>query len=201
MAISDSQRTTIDIGEYLIGVRNPLEAAEAAATVAIDEIRGYLSSGKSPVVGESFPKLSPKYAEKMKGGDTTPNLYLEGDLQNSLDWELIGTDLIIGVDDSQEGKSDGHTNFSGDSKLPQRRFLADEGQVFKFQDKIYETVSLFQEDIEQVLEQVIAESTNKYTPAQVKDLDELEYEQQIIKRKPKQTSIELLGIQLQDLLR
>ena len=116
-----------------------------------------MSEGRSPLTGRNFKKLSDTYADAKKNGDTTPNLYLEGDLYESLQFEREpGTNnLIIGVDSSEEGKADGHNNFSGDSPLPQRRFLADSesGEQFKNQNKILkDTLPLYEEDVQAAIE-------------------------------------------------
>jgi hypothetical protein len=96
-----------------------------------DEIFRFVSSGRSPVAGRTFDKLDPKYADKYKGGNRTPNLELEGDMLDSLEFELTSRGIEIGIFDSDEqGKADGHNNFSGDSKLPTRRFIPDENEDF-----------------------------------------------------------------------
>lgn len=108
------------------------EVKEAVGQFIIDSIIDTVGSGTSPVSGErSFKKLTKKYADKEKGGDTTPNLYLLGDMLGSLDFKITKDGVKIGVDESQWGKADGHNNFSGESQLPKRRFIPDEGQTFK----------------------------------------------------------------------
>ena len=96
-----------------------------------DEILRFVSSGRSPVAGRTFDKLDPNYANKYKGGNRTPNLELEGDMLDSLEFELTSTGIEIGIfDEEQQGKADGHNNFSDDSKLPTRRFIPDENEDF-----------------------------------------------------------------------
>lgn len=114
-----SQRTKAkdEIGEFVVG-----------------EILDQLSKGRSPVSGESFKRLSKEYADSKKGGDITPNLELEGDLLNALEYKRTKDGIKVGIFKSSElGKADGHNNFSGESKLPKRRFIPDEGQSFKRQ--------------------------------------------------------------------
>jgi hypothetical protein len=108
------------------------ELKEDIAELIVDEIKIKLAKGESPVEGESFDPLSEEYAKKEKNGNRRPNLNLEGDLWDSLEAKFDGNKLVVGVFDSKEvPKADGHNNFSGDSKLPQRRFIPDEDQSFR----------------------------------------------------------------------
>lgn len=89
-------------------------------------------SGSSPVSGESFPKLTRKYADSKKGGDRTPDLNLTGEMLSSLRVQKKrGNTLRLTVLTDQQPKADGHNNFSGKSKLPRRRFIPEEDQTFK----------------------------------------------------------------------
>jgi len=98
----------------------------------VDSILEKLSSGKSPVEGESFQKLDKDYASKFKGGNRTPNLELDGDLLESLGFRNTRDGVAVGIlSASQRPKADGHNNFSGDSKLPTRRFIPGSDQSFK----------------------------------------------------------------------
>jgi hypothetical protein len=100
-----------------------------------DEIFRFVSSGNSPVAGRgAFQRLSKEYADNEKGGNRTANLELEGDMLDSLEFELTSRGIEIGIFDSgEQGKADGHNNFSGDSKLPTRRFIPDDNETFKSQ--------------------------------------------------------------------
>jgi hypothetical protein len=99
-----------------------------------EEILRALSSGKSPVAGESFKKLNKEYADEMKDGNRTPNLELDGDLLDALRYKSNDRGIEIGIFKSSEvPKADGHNNFSGDSKLPTRRFIPKDDQKFKQQ--------------------------------------------------------------------
>ena len=100
----------------------------------IREILNYVQDGNSPVQGKgSFKKLSDKYAKLEKGGDKNPNLELNGDMLDALTYETrSGSAIEFGIfDKTQAPKADGHNNFSGDSKLPLRRFIPDEGENLK----------------------------------------------------------------------
>jgi hypothetical protein len=97
-----------------------------------DEILRALSAGKSPVVGETFKKLNKEYADEEKGGNRTPNLELDGDMLDALIYKNNDKGIEIGIFSSSEvPKADGHNNFSGDSKLPKRRFIPKDDQKFK----------------------------------------------------------------------
>jgi len=52
---------------------------------------------------------------------------------NALKYELrSGSEIEFGIfDRSQAPKADGHNNFSGDSKLPLRRFIPDRDETLK----------------------------------------------------------------------
>ena len=102
------------------------------AELIVDEIKINLAKGESPVSGEAFKSLSKKYADKEKNGNREPNLNLEGDLWDSIEAKFDGNRLLVGVFDKKEvPKADGHNNFSGESRLPKRRFIPDEDQSFK----------------------------------------------------------------------
>lgn len=109
---------------------------------AIDEVGNYLveqtivnsSQGKSPVSGEgNYPALSPIYKKKKveEGGVPKPNLELEGAMYDETDFVATKDGLKIGVFGERAAAADGHNNLSGKSKLPQRRFLPDEGQRYR----------------------------------------------------------------------
>jgi hypothetical protein len=125
MAISSLIRTEIDLTEDIEkhNVKDVDLALKSVGQIVIDDITDYLLVGESAVIGESFEPLSSDYADREKGGDTTPNLKLMGALWTSLSSEAEGNRLIAGVDESEEDKADGHNNFSGKSRLPQRRFI------------------------------------------------------------------------------
>lgn len=100
----------------------------------------------SPVNGRNFPQLSPEYKhhKEDEGGTPVPNLELTGQLMSSVVVDMSGDKLLLTVGDDQQGKADGHNNFSGDSKLPLRRFIpnANDGETFrpKIRDGIREII-------------------------------------------------------------
>lgn len=96
-----------------------------------------------------FKKLNKEYAREQKGGNETPNLELDGDMLDALvSQNRRGSEIEFGIFKSKQvGKADGHNNFSGDSKLPTRRFIPDEDENLKrdIEQKIKATIAEFQE--------------------------------------------------------
>lgn len=104
----------------------------------IDEILRDLSQGKSPVSGKNFKKLNKLYADDQKGGDTTPNLELEGDMLSELTWKPAKGGIEIGFfdDNDETAKAYGHnTGMKGhktlSGKVPQRQFIPRSSETFK----------------------------------------------------------------------
>jgi hypothetical protein len=111
-----------------------------------------VADAESPVTGRSFKALSKDYkALKDKEGFTPkPNLEKEGDLLNALDVTPTAEGFEIGIYGAEAPKADGHNNFSGDSSLPERRFIPKEGQNFD---------SSIQRGVEAMIADAIAENT------------------------------------------
>ena len=137
MAI-DKESKTINLNDFGFGkIKNASDRTEAKKEIGdliVNEILRYVQDGNSPVAGYSaFKKLNPVYAKEEKGGDKTPNMELNGDMLDALEFiSRRGSEIEIGIfKSSQVGKADGHNNFSGDSKLPLRRFIPDENESFK----------------------------------------------------------------------
>lgn len=128
------------------------EALTQVGEFLIDSILERVSEGKSPVAGERFRQLKSNYADKKKGGDRTPNLELTGDLLDSLSFRVIDTGIEVGyfsgVSQNTLGKADGHNNFSGQSKLPTRRFIPLDNQEFMptIQRELNAIINEFKED-------------------------------------------------------
>ena len=99
----------------------------------IDSILDRVGSAESPVSGESFPKLSEDYKKKKasEGGTPIANLELTGSMLDNLKYRPTASGIEIGIFGDNAPKADGHNNFSGKSRIPTRRFLPGEGQVFK----------------------------------------------------------------------
>lgn len=131
MAINKiTKNLNLDLSNVPVNQRSA--AKEDVGNFVKEEILRSLSTGNSPVAGEQFKKLSKQYADEFKGGNQTPNLELEGDLLDALKFEEKASGIEIGIFPGKEvPKADGHNNFSGDSKLPKRRFIPEENQTFK----------------------------------------------------------------------
>lgn len=119
MDLSESEKTRIaeKVGEYLV-----LETLSS------------LENAKSPVIGESFPKLTKEY-KKFKleaGGSGIPDMELTRDMKDEFTFQTTSEGLELGVFGSSAPKADGHNKFSGkESANPQRRWLPDEGQKYR----------------------------------------------------------------------
>lgn len=123
----------IDLSEYDIPKEIRDEVHEAVAEYLREQILISVADQVSPVTGRGFKRLSKNYA-KLKldeTGSTDANLDLTGSMLQSLDVTTTRRGLVIGVFGADAPKADGHNNFSGESRLPRRQFLPEEGQRFK----------------------------------------------------------------------
>jgi phage gpG-like protein len=108
------------------------------------EILAYTKRGTSPVEdGDWQRSLSKSYLKKKKaqGGASYSDLRLDGDLMSSLEVGQFGNKLRVTVSDDQQGKADGHNNFSGNSPLPERQFIPDETKGQHFDQKIIKKIA------------------------------------------------------------
>ena len=112
------------------------EALSDIQDFVLESVLSDTAAQRSAVTGRPFAKLSPDYAKvkKGKGGKPVPNLELDGDLLSSL--KVVKKSkgrLVLTVDDDQGDKADGHNNHSGDSPLPERKFIPsdDNGESFR----------------------------------------------------------------------
>lgn len=99
----------------------------------VEQVLLNVSKAKTPVEGEGWPALSPKYKERkvQLGGVPKANMELNGDLLDSLSTQETDKGIEIGFFDDQAWKADGHLKFSGEkNKTPKRRFLPGKGQHF-----------------------------------------------------------------------
>jgi phage gpG-like protein len=129
------------------------DVADQVGRYLVEEINASLASSRSPVEGESFPRLSADY-KKQKVADGfagVPDLERSGALKDALDFQATSKGIKIGFfsDKENAGKADGHNNFSGSSLIPQRRFLPDVGQKFK---------SSIEKDIKDIISEAVANS-------------------------------------------
>lgn len=114
---------------------NVREAKQRLAELVREEVLNHVGQSKSPVAGEGWKSsLSPSY-KKQKGKYSSvlkANMELHGDLLDNLDCVINRNgNLELRNTGSQAAKSDGHNNHSGDSSLPQRRFIPDAEQTFR----------------------------------------------------------------------
>lgn len=163
-----SERTTTELDLFDESqIRDPATRDKAKQMIGdylVEAIQQAVGHDMSPVDGEGkFKKLSKEYAHKKKEevGNTEPNLELSGDMLNALAFRETSKGIEIGVFGEQAPKADGHNNFSGDSRIPTRRFLPDEGQEF---------IGEIEDNVRQIMANVVADSVN-VTKEDLQDVD------------------------------
>lgn len=111
------------------------EILEEVGQYVVEEILSYCAEHNSPVAGHGrFPALSKQYKRRKQdaGRPGVPDLVFDGDMLDALNYSSRSSTVRVGVERGKESdKADGHCNISGDSKLPLRRFIPDEGETFK----------------------------------------------------------------------
>jgi hypothetical protein len=121
-------------GESAAGIEDKEALLEKIADLVTETVKERAVTGLSTVSGRGkWAKLSKDYAASRKGGNRTANLTLEGDMLGSFGTtKLSGNILRTSLPDDEQGKADGHNNFSGASQLPERRFVPDaqEGETW-----------------------------------------------------------------------
>lgn len=159
----------IDFTDELQGLsqEDKQQVREEIGELLVEQILDSLASEETPVQGGRYKaSLSPDYAKKKKDetGSSAANLDLTGELIRSIDYRIKGNSIQVGVFDSENaGKADGHNNFSGRSKLPQRQFLPQEGQKFKsdISSLIKETIENYKSDIAELDEAKLEQISSK----------------------------------------
>jgi hypothetical protein len=123
------------------------EVVDSVKDYILEQVLLHVAEGKSPVAGHGkFKKLDKDYAERKdeEGGTVLAgrgsNLELTGALMSSLKITKRGNKMTLTVERDQQDKADGHNNFSGDSKLPIRRFIPFAEEEETFNAKIIEGV-------------------------------------------------------------
>ena len=107
-----------------------LRALDRIEDFVLEQVLLHVGESKSPVAKGAFQKkLSPEY--RKKAGKSVANLELSGDLLDNLKVVRSGNKLTLQNDGDEAGKSDGHNNHSGKSKLPAREFIPKEEGTFK----------------------------------------------------------------------
>ena len=119
-----------------IKVVNKPSVLQEIADLLKDEILDHVGNGKSPVQGESFDRLSSKYANREKDGRALPNLELTGDMLDNLEVRVKGSKIEVFVDGNSNpmrGKVEGHNQHDPGltPKIPKRRFIPAEDQEWK----------------------------------------------------------------------
>lgn len=71
-----------------------------------------------------------KQKKKEETGSGDANLDFTGSMISSLDFNVSGNEITIGVFGEDAPKADGHNNLSGASTLPLRRFIPGEGETY-----------------------------------------------------------------------
>lgn len=98
----------------------------------MEQILTNVAKRRSPITGEAFEPLSDKYKTEKKadGLSGVPNLERSGDMLDALDFRLTSDGIELGVYGDAALRADGHNNLSGESDLPLRQFLPNEGEDF-----------------------------------------------------------------------
>ena len=117
----------------------------------MEQILLQVAKERSPITGEAFEPLSPKYKkEKVADGERgVPDLQRSGDMLDSLDYRLTSDGIEIGVYGDAAARADGHNNLSGGSLLPLRQFLPNVGDSF---------MPSIEKEIEKIVADSIADS-------------------------------------------
>lgn len=114
----------IDLETYL-GYKPKARDARLFAELAIETIKNRTLDGQT-INGGKFKKYSKKYADFKGVTQNSVDLFLEGDMLNSLDYEVVDDKPKIVIDDDTEtAKGYAHqTGFKGhrvlDGKVPKR---------------------------------------------------------------------------------
>jgi len=159
---------TLDLDLKDIPKSKQKEAKRDVLEYLENEISRNVSKGVSPVKGErNFKSLSGPYAQGEKQGNSTPNLQLEGDLLDSLEFNnKRGSKISVGysADNPEVEKADGHNQHSAKAKkdfwgegknkrkaLPKRRYIPEKDQSFKpnIEKGIDRILDKFREDPEE----------------------------------------------------
>jgi hypothetical protein len=163
------------IGDKKLSASDRRDALDAIADFVKEQVLEYVGDGKSPVSGGKWKRsLSAKYAaiksEQSSAGFA--NMELTGEMLDALEVVVNDDVLSLQITGDQAAKADGHNNHSGDSSLPERRFIPDEGQNFK-QDilrGIAQIVESFDEVVErQATERETRQTTRKSTNQTAKE--------------------------------
>ena len=84
------------------------------------------------------------------------NLELSGDMLDSLEFRVKGTKIEVGIWGSEADKADGHNNFSGDSKLPERKFIPNGSNGETFRPDI-------RQEVDSILEGYVKDTSERFS--------------------------------------
>lgn len=107
---------------------------EEVGSFLVEQTLVSMDQKKSPVSGApNFPALSPMYKKKKLAevGSGEANLEFDGIMKDEVNFEPTENGISIGVFGERAKAADGHNNLSGDSNLPLRQFIPNEGQKYK----------------------------------------------------------------------
>ncbi len=138
------------------------EVKEKVGEFLVEQTLLAVGGSSSPVQGEEWPALSAAYKhwKEGQGGSNEPDLELSGGMLDALDFNPTSDGIEIGVYGKAAPRADGHNNLSGESDLPQRRFLPGEGQEYK-------------SSIQKEIDAIIADAITSNVKLDKKDLDDV----------------------------
>lgn len=104
------------------------EVYDRAKGLVLESVLTDMGQGRSSVDGQRWKKLDRKYASKKRaeGGTGSANLEMSGSLKESIRVKKSGDELVLTTTASKQAVADGHNNFSGESNLPERKFIPNE---------------------------------------------------------------------------
>lgn len=144
-----SKEIKLDIGGLPSNLKQAIKTE--VGEFVTDEILRSVSKGTSPVAGRGrFKILNNEYAKDEKGGNRSPNLELDGDMLDALTFKNTSSNsnsIKVGIfSGKQVPKADGHNDFSGDSKLPTRRFIPNDKDREIFDKRIEDGIDRIVEE-------------------------------------------------------
>jgi len=106
---------------------------DEAGELIIDHILGRVGKAESPIRGADWPALSKEYKKfkKAQGRGSKANMEFHGDMLDALEYVRTDSGVKIQIKGGEAAKADGHNQFGGESGLPKRQFLPEEGDKFK----------------------------------------------------------------------
>jgi hypothetical protein len=133
--VSDNEiSSTIDL--ELDGVPDKLKprVKREVGEFLVEQTLMSLGDAKSPISRAPYKKTLSKDYKKEKtaaGRSGVADLEFSGDMKDSFKFRSTDEGIKIGHFGKEAGKADGHNNFSGQSDLPERRYLPKEGDKYK----------------------------------------------------------------------